>query len=240
MDCTFFISDLHLNEGSIKANEALMRFLEGPAPQADAIYILGDLFEYWVGDDMLLLPFYREVADRLEILNRLGVRLYFQHGNRDFLIGEEFARHCGITLLPELQVLELYGKSTLIMHGDLLCTTDVDYQNARRFLRSPVWQQAFLRKSLDERLVEAGALRQKSEAAKKMKAMEIMDVHPPEVERVLCEQDVTSLIHGHTHRMNHHRFYLGGNMADRWVLPDWDVNGGFLHVSAKGSKFVSV
>jgi UDP-2,3-diacylglucosamine hydrolase len=121
-----------------------------------------------------------------------------------------------------------------------LCTTDVEYQKARQFLRSPAWQGAFLSKPFDERLAEAGALRQKSEAAKKMKAMEIMDVHQPEVERILLQNNVTCLIHGHTHRTNHHTFDLGRNQADRWVLPDWDKKGGFLHADAQGLRFVSI
>ncbi|MDE3208115.1 MAG: UDP-2,3-diacylglucosamine diphosphatase, partial [Pseudomonadota bacterium] len=200
MGCTLFISDLHLNEGCVEVLDALNRFLDGPAREACALYILGDLFEYWVGDDMLTLPFYLSIADRFRALCETGVKLYFQHGNRDFLIGTQFASYCGMDLLPEIHVVDLYGRRVLLMHGDLLCTTDIEYQKARVLLRSPAWQAMFLDKPLNQRLIEAGALRQKSEAAKKMKAMDIMDVHPPEVERILMEQGVTCLIHGHTHR----------------------------------------
>src|SRR5688572_21603023 len=151
-----FISDLHLSEERPGANERFFSLLEHEARDAAALYILGDFFEYWIGDDDLAWPFHAVIAGSLRELSRSGVALYFMHGNRDFLIGERFCAVTGARLLDDPTVIDLEGEKTLLMHGDTLCTDDLDYQGWRRTARSPAWQQAFLAKSLDERRIAVG------------------------------------------------------------------------------------
>lgn len=215
-----FISDLHLQADRPDITKALFRFLEQTAPGAEALYILGDFFEYWIGDDYHdgLID---EVRFRLHTLSSQGVPIFFMHGNRDFLLGEEFAASAGMLLVHDPSVIELHGQRALLMHGDSLCTADAEYQAFRAQARNPEWQQAILSKSSDERLALARQLREKSKTESAMKAEDIMDVTQSEVERVMREHDVRLLIHGHTHRPAVHEFELDGAPAKRIVLGDW-------------------
>lgn len=230
---TLFISDLHLDPQRPDIVALFLRFLAEQASQAEALYILGDLFEYWIGDDMLDHPAtaaaLAPVAEGLRALSSAGVPVYFQHGNRDFLIGETFAQRCGVRLLPEAQVVELDGVPTLLMHGDSLCTDDVDYQRLRVMLRDPQWQREFLALPLEERIRQAQALREKSREAAQAKAETIMDVNPQTVVETMRRHGVHRLIHGHTHRPAVHEFELDQAPAHRIVLGDWYERGSVLY-----------
>jgi UDP-2,3-diacylglucosamine hydrolase len=230
-----FISDLHLSEDRPAANERFFSLLESEARDAEALYILGDFFEYWIGDDDLDYPFHAVIAGSLRELSRSGVALYFMHGNRDFLIGERFCAATGARLLDDPTVIDLDGEKTLLVHGDTLCTDDLDYQNWRRTARSSTWQAAFLAKSLDERRKAVGGMREKSKEVVAAKPAEIMDVNQDAVRQAMERHGVRRLIHGHTHRPGHHRVAGGG---ERWVLPDWYERGGYLSVSGKKAKLV--
>ncbi len=230
-----FISDLHLSEERPEANERFFSLLEARARDAGALYILGDFFEYWIGDDDLAWPFNAVVAGSLRELSRSGVALYFMHGNRDFLIGERFCAATGARLLDDPTVIDLDGEKTLLMHGDTLCTDDLDYQNWRRTARSSAWQAAFLAKPLDERRKAVGGMREKSKEVVAAKPAEIMDVNQDAVRQAMESHGVRRLIHGHTHRPGHHRVAGGG---ERWVLPDWYGRGGYLSVAGKKPKLV--
>jgi UDP-2,3-diacylglucosamine hydrolase len=233
-----FISDLHLSEERPEANERFFSLLEEVARGAEALYILGDFFEYWIGDDDLAYPFHAVVAGSLRELSRSGVALYFMHGNRDFLVGERFCAATGARLLDDPTVVELGGEKTLLMHGDTLCTDDLDYQGWRRTARSPAWQQAFLAKSLDQRRIAVGGMREKSKEVVQAKPAEIMDVNDGAVREAMQRHGVKRLIHGHTHRPGRHSVALDGGSGERWVLPDWYGRGGYLSVSGKTPKLV--
>jgi UDP-2,3-diacylglucosamine hydrolase len=200
---TYFIADLHLAQNRPDITACFLSFLEKDAPNAETLYILGDLFEYWIGDDDKN-PFVVEVALALKTLSMLGTRIYYIHGNRDFLLGKSYAKACGMTLLPEVDVIDLYGKPVLIMHGDTLCTRDIAYQAFRKKSRSWWWQTMiknlplFVRKSIAENY------RLKSASATAMKSQEIMDVTETEVIDKLELHHCQLLIHGHTHRPNIH------------------------------------
>jgi len=238
MPHTLFISDLHLCESRPAINEIFFRFLKAEAVQAEALYILGDLFEYWIGDDDIDHGLNRQVADALAELSQSGPRVFFMHGNRDFLIGERFAAEAGLTLLPDPTHVDLYGMPILLMHGDTLCTDDVDYQRFRSMVRGADWQHAFLAKPLEERRKEVEDYRRRSEQAKQSKSMEIMDVAARSVEKTLRRSGSSILIHGHTHRPAHHRIEIDGMQRDRWVLPDWiDVAAGLRIAPGTGPVF---
>ncbi|HKB82419.1 MAG TPA: UDP-2,3-diacylglucosamine diphosphatase [Burkholderiales bacterium] len=236
MPHTLFISDLHLSPETPAATDALLRFLRGTAPDADALYVLGDLFEYWIGDEGLAQPFARQVAQAFRTLADGGVPIYFMHGNRDFLLGERFALASGMTLLTDPTVVDLYGTPTLLMHGDTLCSDDVEYQKFRAMVRNPVWQRAFLAKPLDERVRMAREVRGKSEQAKQVKEMTIMDVAPATVADAFRAHDYARLIHGHTHRPARHEHKVDGRECERWVLADWYNKGSYLLCDAGGCR----
>lgn len=223
-----FISDLHLTAERPSAVARFFHFLAHVAPSAEALYILGDFFEAWVGDDALSDPFPAQVAAALRRLVAQGVRLYLMHGNRDFLLGAAFAEATGGSLLPELQVVDLYGQPTLLMHGDTLCTDDLDYQRFRRLVRDPAWQADFLSRPLPQRLLLARQLREQSEQAKGEKHPEIMDANPDAVVNAFRRYGVRRIIHGHTHRPAHHRLLVDDQPCERWVLPEWYEGGGYL------------
>jgi UDP-2,3-diacylglucosamine hydrolase len=233
---TLFISDLHLAADTPEANETLLKFLRETAPAADALYVLGDLFEYWVGDDMLGQPFERDIAAAFRALVDSGVPVYFMHGNRDFLIGRRFARASGMKLLRDPTLIDLYGSPTLLMHGDTLCTDDVDYLKWRKKARNPIAQWLFLTKPLAKRLGVAREMRRRSEQSKKGKSMAIMDVAPKAVEEALRKHAYPRLIHGHTHRPARHEHALDGRYCERWVLSDWYDHGAYLSCDASGCK----
>ena len=237
---TLFISDLHLCSGRPGINRSFFGFLEREAKSADALYILGDLFEYWAGDDDLGDPFNATVVAALARLTGNGVPAYLMHGNRDFVIGEAFARASGVTLLPDPSSLILYGQPVLLMHGDTLCTLDREYQAFRREARSDTWIRNLLREPLAERKAAIETLRRQSEQEKRIKAAEIMDVAPAEVEAILRRYGYPRLIHGHTHRPARHVHAVDGHTCERWVLADWYQGGSYLACDESGCRAVQL
>lgn len=233
---TLFISDLHLTTDRPQINQQFFAFLAQVAPAAGALYILGDLFEYWVGDDDTEDALNTGVADALAQLSRGGVAVYFMHGNRDFLVGRDFAARSGARLIDDPAVADLHGTRTLLMHGDTLCTDDIEYQKARAHYRNPQVQAKLLQLPLAARHQQARALRAQSEASKADKAMEIMDVSPAAVEQVLRQHGYPRLIHGHTHRPARHVHTVDGHACERWVLNDWYQRGGYLYCDAAGCE----
>jgi UDP-2,3-diacylglucosamine hydrolase len=235
---TLFISDLHLTEERPEANERFIALLEDQGRTADALYILGDFFEYWIGDDDLGEPFNAVVAGLLKDLTGRGVPVYLMHGNRDFLIGEGFCAATGARLLPDPTVAEIGGVKTLLVHGDTLCTDDVEYQAWRRKARDPAFQAAFLAKSLAERRQTVSQMREKSRQVVQEKTAEIMDVNDDAVRQAMRSAGVRRLIHGHTHRPGRHELDIDGQRGERWVLPDWYGRGGYLQVDRGIPKLV--
>ena len=230
-----FISDLHLNSAQPATRAAFDRFIAGTAPRFAELVILGDLFEYWAGDDDPD-PLGAQVAAQLKSLADRGLRVYLMHGNRDLLLGRAFCEAAGATLLADPTVATIHGERVLLSHGDAWCTRDLPYMQFRAQARSPAFQQQFLAQPLAARKAFIGQARAASEAGKAVKQMDIMDVTPDEVERALRTAGVTRLIHGHTHRPATHRFALDGREAERWVLPDWDFDtatprGGYLAIA---------
>jgi len=235
---TLFISDLHLEDRRPAAAEWLSVLLTGPARDSEALYILGDLFEFWIGDDALSRVA-ADVATRLALLSAGGVRTYFIHGNRDFLLGPDYAAKADLTLLPDSCVVDLYGRKTLLLHGDTLCTDDVAYQAFRQQSRNPAWQAAMLAKPVEERLQLAREARDLSMHHTGTAAAEIMDANADAVCAAFRRHDVRHMIHGHTHRPAVHRHDLGaGVTAERIVLADWYDHGSYLEVSAQGARSV--
>src|SRR3954447_15313421 len=234
MPHSLFISDLHLSPETPAATASLVRFLSETATHADSLYVLGDLFEYWIGDEGMAQPHAQQVIQTLRTLNEKGVATYFMHGNRDFLVGERVARACGLHLLADPKVVDLYGTPTILMHGDTLCTGDHEYQSFRAMVRNPEWQRAFLAKPLDERVRMAQEVRGRSEQSKSVKDMTIMDVAPMEVEKTFRSYQAPRLIHGHTHRPARHDYSIDGRHCERWVLGDWYEHGSYLRCDAEG------
>ncbi|OFZ99022.1 MAG: UDP-2,3-diacylglucosamine diphosphatase [Betaproteobacteria bacterium RIFCSPLOWO2_02_FULL_62_17] len=223
-----FISDLHLSPDRPPIVSLFLDFLVGPARKAKALYILGDLFEYWAGDDDLAEPFNRRITDALAQCSAGGTLLYFMRGNRDFLVGADFARACGLTLLEEPTGVELADGAAMLSHGDALCTDDADYQAFRAEIRSEEWSASFLARPLDERKREIEAMRSRSEAEKRVKPAAIMDVNETAVANFFREHDCGRLIHGHTHRPARHEHRVNGRHCERWVLADWYDKGSYL------------
>ena len=227
---TLFISDLHLDAARPQITRLFLEFLKSEARRAQALYILGDFFEAWIGDDDPD-PHHAEIMDGVRALTDSGVPAYFMHGNRDFLISSGFARRTGCTLLADPVLVSLHGTATLLMHGDTLCTDDLEYQNFRRQVRTPAWQQAFLAKPLDERRGFAQQARTESQTQTASKPDYLMDVNQREVQRVMAESGATRLIHGHTHRPAIHRFSVNGRELTRIVLGDWYQQSSVLAVN---------
>ncbi|MCU7917289.1 MAG: UDP-2,3-diacylglucosamine diphosphatase [Candidatus Thiodiazotropha sp. (ex Epidulcina cf. delphinae)] len=215
-----FISDLHLSADRADTVQCFLRFLEGRASQADHLYILGDLFDTWVGDDDRHPPI-PEVKQALRRLSCGGAKLWLIHGNRDFLIGEAFCRETGAELLTDPSLIDLFGTPTLLMHGDLLCTDDQAYLEFRREIRQPAFIQHFLSQPIEQRIALAKAYRAKSGEANSLKSEAIMDVNQQAVERYLSEHQAERLIHGHTHRAADHPFSLAERAVSRHVLAEW-------------------
>ncbi|WP_048307031.1 UDP-2,3-diacylglucosamine diphosphatase [Halomonas sp. PR-M31] len=225
---TLLISDLHLHPGAPEIARGFLDYLKHSAQKAQALYILGDLFEAWIGDDYHLNgDFEAPILEALKRLGDAGTQVYFMHGNRDFLIGEDFAKACGVTLLPDPHLLELDGKRILLMHGDSLCTRDEEYMKFRAMTRDPQWQAQILALPVQERLELARNLRNQSGEANSNKAQDIMDVTPGEVVKVMQEHQVRTLIHGHTHRPDVHALDIEGEPAKRFVLGDWKSDQGW-------------
>ncbi len=236
---TLFISDLHLSTDRPEKLELFRQFISGPAKDADKLYILGDLFEYWVGDDDSTPP-NPEILSLLRSLSEAGARVFVMHGNRDFLMGDKFEEATGATLLPDPSVVLLYGEKTLLMHGDLLCTNDTEYMKFRYIVRDPEWQKLFLEKPLQERIAMAKQLRAASKEAMKDKIPVIMDVEQETVEQFMRTHHVHRLIHGHTHRPAIHHFELDGQPTTRIVLGDWYQNENILVCNENEQKLVPV
>ena len=238
MASSLFVSDLHLSEERPEANERFIAFIEDQARGAAALYVLGDLFEYWIGDDDLAEPFNAVMAGFFAGLVRDGVAVFLMHGNRDFLMGERFCRSTGARLLADPAVVDLEGVKTLLMHGDTLCTDDLDYQGWRRTARSTEWQHEFLSQPLETRRRKVGALRDKSREVIQGKPAEIMDVNDQAVREAFRRHGVARLIHGHTHRAGRHEIEVDGRRRERWVLPDWYGRGGYLEVAGTTPRLV--
>ncbi len=232
---TLFISDLHLSEERPAITELFLRFCAEEAPGAEALYILGDLFEIWLGDDFAL-PHYDAPCRALAQLAAGGTPVYFIAGNRDFLLGPGGAARCGMTLLAEPAVVNLYGTPTVLLHGDTLCTDDVPYQEFRRMVRDPAWQRDFLARPPQERLAMARRVREISRTETAAKAEEIMDVNAGAVTAAFREAGVRQMIHGHTHRPALHALEVDGTPARRLVLGDWYRRGSFLECDADGCR----
>ena len=225
-----FISDLHLSSERPAITRLFLRFLRERAVQGDSLYILGDLFDAWVGDDDTRPPI-PELLAAMKQLSAAGTGLYFMSGNRDFLVGDLFAANTGCCLLPDTHVLCLAGSQALLMHGDLLCSDDREYQEWRKQLRNPAFIGGFLSKPIGERIAIAAEYRKLSGEAISLKAADIVDVNQTTVENSMREAQAQLLIHGHTHRPANHRFDLDGAAANRMVLPEWQDNaGGYLSV----------
>lgn len=219
-----FISDLHLSPATPELIQQFQRFLSGDAvATADALYILGDLFDAWIGDDDPS-PFAAQIRELLQQAGR-HTRLYFQHGNRDFLLGEAFTHAANMQLLPEEHVIEISRQPVLLLHGDQLCTDDTDYQQARKLIRSPAFRAQAMAMSIPRRMEKAAEIRRMSGEAKAVKSSDIMDVNQQAVEAMMRRHGVQRLIHGHTHRPQTHRFDLDGQPAQRTVLADWRATG---------------
>lgn len=227
---TLFISDLHLDDRRAQTTDLLLRFLDTEASSADALYILGDLFEYWLGDDVPPECATRVAVALAELTNR-GIPCYFMHGNRDFLLRETYAQQAGMTLLPEEHIADLYGERVLLMHGDSLCTDDIPYQQFRTLVRNPEWQSDFLSKTPQQRLAIAMQARDASAAHKDNVDMQIMDVNPDQVIAAFERHGVQRMIHGHTHRPATHDLNANGKPAQRIVLGDWYTQSSILRVT---------
>ncbi|MCH7502562.1 MAG: UDP-2,3-diacylglucosamine diphosphatase [Proteobacteria bacterium] len=232
---TLFVSDLHLEAGRPEIGDQFLAFLAGEASRADALYILGDLFEVWVGDDDPNTH-YAVIKQALRELVDNGVTTYFMHGNRDFMIGDVFARETGVRILSDPYPVDFYGDKVLLSHGDALCIDDVQYQNARRITRDPEWQAMMLAKPLAERLTIAKHLRAESIAHGAMIDQSITDVNQDEVLRVVRDHGVDVLLHGHTHRPAVHAIDLGDRVAKRIVLGDWYEQGSVVRWDESGPE----
>ena len=235
---TYFIADLHLSENRPDISACFLSFLESNALEAEKLYILGDLFEAWVGDDDDS-TFLKTIADALTKLSQSGTSIYYIHGNRDFLLGKRYAKQARMQLLPEVDTIDLYGQHVVIMHGDTLCTRDIDYQVFRKKSRSWWWQiivkslPLFIRKKI------AANYRKKSTAATAVKSQDIMDVTDSEVIQCLETYKSQLLIHGHTHRPAIHEVSANGANAQRIVLGDWYKQGAWLKVTPESIELLN-
>ena len=234
MKPVLLLSDLHLSAMRPAAAEAFHALMRGPALDASAVYILGDLFDWWLGDDQLDAPFARRVGESLRAVTERGIPVYVARGNRDFLIGERFEKRTGARLLPEQHVVDLGGTPTLLMHGDELCTGDVEYQRYRARMRSPEMRRRLLALPYLVRRLIAWYLRRKSRDANALKAESIMDVSGSAVDDAFRRHAVARMIHGHTHRPARHRHTVDGTARERIVLADWHERGRYIKVDDAG------
>jgi UDP-2,3-diacylglucosamine hydrolase len=235
MGYSLFISDLHLCESRPTIIEAFALFLKQVAADADALYILGDLFEYWAGDDAIQTGVHAQTIDALNQLSQQGVKVYLMHGNRDFLLGDVFSKATNCTILPDPSLISLHGQSILISHGDVLCTDDITYQQFRNEVRTDTWKAQFLSQPLSSRIAYIESIRAKSEQEKSTKLMGIMDVNVSAVTALLKKYNYPStLVHGHTHRPMKHSHQINGHHCDRWVLGDWYDQGSYLRFDNQG------
>ncbi len=229
-----FISDLHLSAQTVKINTIFLKFLQQQAANAEKLYILGDFFELWIGDDNTT-TFSKTIQHALQQIAQ-QIPTYFMHGNRDFLIGQDFARQANISLLPDPSVIDLYGEKVLLMHGDSLCTDDIAYQQSRKKFRDPTYQKVLLAKPLWQRKLYAKYLQHKSRWHKRRVSTEIMDINQKAVDQIFQQYAIQTLIHGHTHRPGIHINYENDNQRQRIVLSDWHDYGNALICSPTGAK----
>lgn len=235
MQKTYFIADLHLSENRPHLLALFRQFMQEQAPEAEKLYILGDLFDFWIGDDEQS-DLISEVQQLIRHLTEQGVPCYFQHGNRDFLVGKKFANACGLTLLPTYHVIDLYGTPTLLCHGDTLCVDDVKYQHYRQKVHQKWRQWLFLHLPLKVRLKIAEKIRAKSRQDKQVKSTEIMDVNADFVQQMFAQFHVMQMIHGHTHRQKHHEI---PPHFHRIVLGDWGETSSLLEVTPHSIEFIN-
>jgi len=234
---TLFISDLHLSDKRPDLIRALVHFLEHETHDCSELYLLGDIFDAWIGDDFYH-PALQPAIEALAACQAKGISVYLQHGNRDFLMGDKLAKRVNATLLPEAKTITLPDSSqALVMHGDQLCTDDAEYQSFRTMVRNPAWQQMFLDKPLEERIEIARSLREQSQLENADKSYEIMDVNEDAVSAALSNANTNLLIHGHTHRPAIHT--LSELNATRIVLGDWDTDVWYLDCTKAGCNLKS-
>jgi len=236
MPPTLFVSDLHLSPARPALLDAFDAFCAGPARRAGALYVLGDLFDTWIGDDQLRDPVAARVASALRTVSAAGVPVGVIYGNRDMLIGQRFAGASGATLLPEQIVVDLHGVPTLLLHGDELCTDDEAYQRLRVWWHDRKRQSKFLALPYAVRRGIGAWLRRKSRKSTAGKPQQIMDVNAGAVERALRAHGVRRMIHGHTHRPARHELVVDGRRCERWVLSDWYDRGSYLEVDDAGAR----
>jgi len=232
------ISDLHLEEQRPDITRAFLALLDGRARAAESLYILGDFFEAWIGDDAMS-PFQLSICKALRALSDSGTQIFLMHGNRDFMIGQAFCKAAGCTLLKDPSVVPLNGEPVLLMHGDSLCTRDEAYMRMRRYLRNPLTLWVLRHLPLGTRHKLARKLRNESRAQTSMKANDIVDVTPEEIPRIMAQYGVRTLIHGHTHRPAIHKLLVGNDAAKRIVLGDWDHQGWALQVDEQGFQLAA-
>jgi UDP-2,3-diacylglucosamine hydrolase len=235
MNHSLFISDLHLCDSRPQITTAFVKFLDKIASKAEALYILGDLFEYWAGDDAIEIGTHKSVITALKQLSTSGVAIFLIHGNRDFLLAKGFSKATGVSILRDPSLVRLYGKRVLLSHGDALCTDDIAYQQFKAEVRNIKWQSEFLSQPLAKRIGYIEQLRGKSEQEKSTKSMQIMDVNTAAVDNLLVQHDFPPIfIHGHTHRPKQHLHAITGHKCERWVLGDWYEQGSYLLLNADG------
>lgn len=234
-----FVSDLHLQEAHPRTTQAFYHFLDTYARHAKQLYLLGDLFEYWAGDDDLITPYNQQVTDALRQLSDAGVALFWIAGNRDFLVGSTFAEAAGLTLLSDPYIVTLGGRRMVLSHGDALCTDDVNYMAFRAQVRNPHWQQQFLALPLAQRKAIIAGARDESRKEQQTKSMDIMDVNQQAVAALFAETSTDTLIHGHTHRPALHLYSGPKTTLKRYVLSDWEFDaekqrGGWISIDSCG------
>ena len=234
------VADLHLHASRPLTAQRFGAFLAGPARGARALYILGDLFDAWAGDDDLTDPFNAGVCESLKVLAQAGTQVFFLRGNRDFLAGDGFALASGATLITDETIVDLGGVNTLLLHGDTLCFDDAAYQEFRATVRSPDWQREFLARSLAERKAEIEALRSRSESEKQTKRLTQMDANEAAMIAAFRRHGVERIVHGHTHRIARHVYNVDGRPCERWVLGDWDQNPKALACDEGGCRLLKI
>ena len=234
---SLIISDLHLDQDRPDSLNCFMSFMQHDAPKAEKLFILGDFFEFWVGDDDKN-PFNQQIIDTLKDLSNKGVALYFMHGNRDFLIGQDFAHETGMTLLEDPCVMDFYGQKILLSHGDLFCTDDKSYQRFRKFCHINAFQRLFLRLSIPRRLNIA--LRMRIQSIKNHTLPEVADVNKKAILKAFAKHQTDIIIHGHTHRLKKHDYAVNNKVKYRYVLGDWHAVGSALKIDTKGVQFLKI
>lgn len=235
-----FVSDVHLQPALPRTTQAFIDFLRWHATGARKLYLLGDLFEYWAGDDDLDTPYLKHIVDAIREVGKAGTEIFWIAGNRDFLAGKAFANAAGVTLLPEIHVADIAGQRTVLVHGDAQCTDDLAYMAFRAQVRQPEWQDRFLAMPLAQRKAIIENMRAGSREAQRGKSYDIMDVNTEAIAALFKDTGAAFMIHGHTHRPADHEHRVGASVCKRYVLPDWDCDtdpprGGWLAIGEDGA-----